>query len=117
MRYRKLDEAGDRVFGHGLADFWIDQPEAVAQAALTRVEMFVGDWYLAPANGTPWRTEILGKGTEASRDPAIQARVLGTPGCLGLTSYASRLDRDTRGLFAAMTIETVYGQISISRPR
>lgn len=117
MRYRKLDPDGDYSFGNGLADFWIDQPEAVAQAALTRVEMFTGDWYAAPGDGMPWRTMVLGKGTEASRDPAIQGRVLGTPGCLRLVSYSSRLDRDKRLLSTAITIDTIYGQAMISRPR
>ncbi len=117
MRYRKLDANGDYSFGHGVADFWIDQPEAVAQAALTRMMMFTGDWYLAPADGTPWRTEILGKGTEATRDMALQARALGTPGCIGMPFYASRLQRDTRTLYAAMTLTTAYGQISIVGPR
>lgn len=117
MRYRRLDENGDYPFGRGLADFWIDQPEAVAQAALTRLEMFTGDWYAAPSEGMPWRTMVLGKGTEATRDPAIQGRVLGTPGCTGLVAYSSRLDRDTRTHYSAIQIDTIYGQAMITRPR
>lgn len=117
MRYRRLDENGDYLFGHGLADFWIDKPEAVAQAALTRLEMFTGDWYAAPGDGMPWRTMVLGKGTEATRDPAIQGRVLATPGCTGLVSYSSRLDRDTRTFYSAITINTIFGQATLMRPR
>ena len=71
MRYRKLDPDGDYAFGNGLADFWIDQPEAVAQAALTRVEMFTGDWYAAPADGMPWRTMVLGKGKRLFGDGTL----------------------------------------------
>ena len=117
MRYRKMSAAGDYVFGRSLRDFWIDQPEAVAQAALTRLELYVGDWYLDRADGTPWRTDVLGKGTEATRDPAIQLRVIQTPGVIGLPFYASRLERDTRVFYAAMTIDTAYGQISLAGPR
>ncbi len=117
MRYRKLDADGDYSFGHGLQDFFIDQPEAVAQACLTRLEMFTGDWYQAPADGTPWRTLVLGKGTEATRDMAIQARVTATPEVRKLLFYASRLDRGTRTMFGAMTIETSYGTVSLLGPQ
>ncbi|WP_083331557.1 hypothetical protein [Brucella inopinata] len=37
MRYRKLDENDDYVFGGNLASFFIDQPEAPAQAVKTRL--------------------------------------------------------------------------------
>ena len=36
MRYRRLDENGDYVFGHGISDFCLDS-DAVLQAAKTKL--------------------------------------------------------------------------------
>ena len=54
MRYRKLDAAGDFVFGHGAADYHRDSPEAVAQAVLTRLKLHRGEWFLDRSEGTPY---------------------------------------------------------------
>ena len=42
MRYRKLDEDGDYSFGRGAADFWVNVPDAPAQAVRTRLALWQG---------------------------------------------------------------------------
>lgn len=116
MRYRKLDENGDRVFGHSLEDFWIDVPEAPAQAVSTRLRLWQGQWFLNVDDGTPWSTKVLGKYTGSSRDPILQTRVLTTPGVTGIAAYASQLNRDTRAFTVQMTIDTQYGQVTLAGP-
>jgi len=113
MRYRKLDAAGDFVFGHGAADFHRDSPEAVAQAVLTRLKLHRGEYFLDRSEGTPYTPAILGKHTEQSLDFAIRARVLETPGVTEIVQYESSRDADKRALVVAMTIATAYGQASI----
>lgn len=108
MRIRKQDPAGDYVFGHGLRDFWINAPDGVAEACVYRLQLSVGDWWLDLNAGTPWQTEVIGVRTEATRDPVIRSRILGTPGVAGIMEYSSALDRNTRGWSVNAVIHTNY---------
>lgn len=116
MRVRKMDTSGDYVFGGSQAAFYKDQPEAVAQICWTRMRLWLGQWYLNTADGTPWNTEILGKYTENKRDPALRKRILTAPGVTGITSYSSSLNRNSRAWSVAGTIETAYGIATFQGP-
>jgi len=123
MRYRKLAQppstnvfnyqGGDYTFGNGSSDFWINVPDAPAQAALTRMYLFLGDWFLDTSDGTPWNTQVLGHYTRNTRDPAIQSRILGTQGVKAILAYSSNVARDTRAFTVNAEIDTIYGAISI----
>ncbi len=117
MRYRKLSDSGDFVFGNGQADFYRDQPEAVAQAAKTRLQLWEGDWFLDLREGMPWRTKVLGKGTAPVRDIAVMSHVLGTTGVKAILSYSSDLNRDTRKFTPQMTLDTIYGTATVVEPK
>ncbi|MFY2645669.1 MULTISPECIES: hypothetical protein [Achromobacter] len=114
MRYRKLTADGDYSFGQQQADFYRDTPDAVAQAVLTRLQLFTGQWFLDNTEGTPWRTEVLGKYTQDSYDSVIQARILDTQGVTQIDAYSSTRDADNRVLSVAATISTAYGQTTIT---
>jgi hypothetical protein len=113
MRYRKLGSAGDYTFGHQQADFYRDQPEAVAQAVQTRLELFTGEWFLDTSDGTPWRTDVLGKYTQAAYDIVLKDRILGTEGVLSIEAYSSTLNRQTRALSVQASISTIYGTATV----
>ena len=113
MRYRKLATDGDMTFGNGIGAFYVDIPEAVAQAVMTRLRMEQGEWFLDAKSGTPWLTEVLGERTDQSRDPVIRERVLGTLGVSEILEYGSALDRDTRAFSVGVTISTIYGAITV----
>lgn len=113
MRYRRLDANGDYSFGHQQADFYINQPEAVAQAVQTRLMLFTGEWFLDTSDGTPWRTEVLGKYTVNTYDLVIKERIIDTPGVKSLDSYSSSLDRDLRALRVDASITTIYGPATV----
>lgn len=110
MRYRMLDPDGDMLFGHGNADFLHDSPEAVAQAALTRLRLLRGEWFLDVTSGTPYVPLVLGQHTRESYDLAIRERVLDTAGVRSITAYESGLDGETRRLSIRLTIDTIYGE-------
>jgi hypothetical protein len=113
MRYRQLDANGDYVFGHQQADFYRDVPEAVAQAVQTRLRLFTGEWFLDTTEGTPWRTQVLGKYTQRVYDATIKARILDTQGVQSIDAYASDLDGNSRRLTVTATITTIYGSAQV----
>jgi hypothetical protein len=111
MKYRKLDANGDKVWGQGLSCFWINVPDAVAQLVDTRLRLWLGQWFLFLTDGTPWQTQVLGRYTITTRDPAIQGRILQTPGVTGLENYSSNLNRNTRDWTAQGTVNTSFGAV------
>jgi hypothetical protein len=113
MRYRRLDANGDMTFGQGLGNFWINQPEAVAQSVLTRLRLNLGEWFYDTSDGTPWNTEVLGERTQSTRDVVVQDRVQTTTGVVEIISYGSLFDPNTRTWTAAMTLQTVYGPVAL----
>lgn len=110
MRYRKLSPSGDYIFGMG-ATFLVDSPATVAQAVLTRLRLYVGEWFLDKREGLALDA-ILGYGTQATRDREIQERILGTPGVRSLASYSSSVEG--RAFRVTATIDTIYGTTTIS---
>lgn len=112
MKYRKLDENGDYVFGLGPTEFFTDEPAAPAQAVVTRLLLSTGEWFLDQTEGTPYKDGILGTGTSSTYDQLIQERILDTPGVLSIDDYASVLDA-SRNLTVAAKITTVYGEIAL----
>lgn len=112
MRYRRLDPVtGDYVFGQGQSDFFVNQPEAVAQYVYTRLMLWQGQWFYDTTQGTPWQTDVLGERTRFTRDVVVHDTVLNTPGVADIVSYNSVINRDTRTFTAGMRIDTVYGQV------
>lgn len=108
MRYRILSVDGDYVFGAGIGEFLVNSAAAVAQAVQTRLLLSTGEWFLDVNEGTPYRTEILGTGTQQIYDQAVQDRILGTPGVRSILEYASSLD-EKRNLQINCLIDTIYG--------
>jgi hypothetical protein len=116
MRVRKIDPVSGRVFGGSQAAFWINNAEGVAQNVKTRLGLWLGQWWLNQADGTPWSTDVLGKYTEQTRDAVVRARILGTPGVTGIVNYSSSLDRFSRKWNVDLTVNTLYGQATIAGP-
>lgn len=115
MRYRKLSaDGGDYQFGAGASDFWVNVPDAPAQAVSTRLQLWQGQWFLDTDEGMPWKTRVLGNRTADTRDPTIRAHVLATQGVTKIAAYSSNLDRDTRAFSAGMTIDTIYGAARVT---
>lgn len=113
MRYRKLSPSGDYVFGNGQEDFYRDVPDAVAQAAKTRILLWLGEWFLDTDEGTPFMQGILGKYSIDVADTTIIDRVRGTQGFTGIQDYQSSLDPDSRLMGVQFTIDTVYGPTAV----
>lgn len=113
MRYRKLSPTGDYTFGQSQANFWRDVPDAVGQACMTRLLLWLGEWFLNIDEGTPFMEGALGKYSVQDADIIIQDRALGTQGLTNVTDYVSQVDPDTRIYSAEFTIDTVYGPTAV----
>lgn len=114
MRYRKQDEQGDYSFGSGLNNFHIDSAEAVAQAIETRLKLWIGEWFADTSDGTGWSQAILGKQSKNLYELTLRQRVLETFGVTSIESFQSSLDSDTRRLTVSMTVNTIYGQTTVT---
>ena len=112
FRYRRLDDALDMTFGRGAADFIVDRPAAVAQAVLTRLNLWQGEWWLDLTEGTPWLQQILGKPRgPGSPDAALRERILGTPYVTHITDYASHYEPTNRQWLVSCKVFTSFGQV------
>ena len=116
MRLRRMDASGDYVFGGGQADLYNNQPEAVAQSVLQRLNLWQGQWFYDTTLGMPWQWQVLGAGTQNTRDAVLRANVIQTPGVSGIVEYYSVMNKDSRTFAVAMTIDTVYGAAQLGVP-
>lgn len=112
MKYRKLDANGDYTLGTG-ADFYVNSPDAVGQAVLTMLRLFTNEWFLDLSDGTPWRTEVLGKYTQKTFDTVIKQRILASQGVSAILDYTSEFDGETRKLNVTALINTIYGVTTV----
>jgi hypothetical protein len=113
MRYRKLDENGDMLFGDEQADFFRDQPEAVAQAVWTRLRLWAGEWFLDTAEGTPYQQAALGTNKQETIGPALRERILETQGVTEIEEFELTIDPDNRVASLSAVINTQYGSTQL----
>lgn len=113
MRYRKLTSDNDMVFGNGQLDFWRDVPEAVGQSAMTRLLLWLGEWFLDIEEGTPYMQGILGKHSLQEANTIIQDRVLTGQGVVDIQDYETLNDQETRTLTPSFKLDTIYGPTKI----
>jgi hypothetical protein len=111
MRYRQLTTSGDYVAAQ---PFLIDTPQTVAQAILTRLKLWQGEWFLDITDGTPYLQSILGKPYALNPDVYIKQRILTTPEVTSILSYTSNFDGGTRAYTFSATVATAYGTATVS---
>lgn len=108
MRVRRLDESGDlvtrgRMFQTGR--------EAIAQTIVTRLKLFLGEYFRDITDGTPWFQQILGKFENLNAVEAIlRNRIARTQGVVRLLSFDMQYDLGDRTIAIQATVLTVYGE-------
>jgi hypothetical protein len=108
MRYRRETATGDYVFGQGEADFFVNEPAAVAQAVKTRLRLFQGEYFADTTVGMPWQTRVLGYNRSETYDAAVRATIAATEGFNSFVTYSSSLNKNTRLLTVESKINTIY---------
>ncbi|MBO0738083.1 MAG: hypothetical protein J2P48_16155 [Alphaproteobacteria bacterium] len=104
---------GDMTAGRGTRDYLVDSPTAVAQAVLTRLLLWQGEWWLNLEAGTPWLQQVLGQ-TPARAVPqaVIRDRILQTPYVTRIDDFTTSFDRTTRALTVSAKVETAFGPVT-----
>ncbi|WP_432783736.1 hypothetical protein QZH45_09750 [Pseudomonas corrugata] len=107
MTVRRLDENGDIVTR---GQQFLSGKEEIAQTVLTRLRLFLGEYFRDITDGTPWYEQILGKFTNLSAaEAALRARIANTPGVIRLTSFSADFDITTRRYSVTAGILTEFG--------
>lgn len=121
FRYRQLSDnlthpnrvGGDMNFGRGIENFLQDNPTAVAQAILTRLRLWQGEWFLNLQEGVPYLQQILGHAPSGNvPDSAIRATILGTPFVQHMTDYASSWASTARTFSITCKVYTAFGPVT-----
>ena len=113
MRYRKLDESGDMKFGNQQADFHRNTPEGVGQACVTRLKLWLGEWFIDQTEGTPYQQAALGTNKKSTIGPAIRERILGTQNVTSIESFDLVIDADNRKAAISAVINTAFGSATL----
>lgn len=112
MTVRKLDENGDIVTR---GQQFLTEREEIAQTILTRLRLFLGEYFRDTTDGTPWYEQILGKFTNlATAEAALRARIANTPGVIRLTRFTADFDTPTRKYTVTAGALTEFGQVEVS---
>jgi len=111
---RKLDANGDFTLTGNGNDYWINCAQAVAQAIQCNLALFQGEWFLDTSQGMPWRTGVLGKFTAPGYDTLIKEQIRQTIGVQSITSYSSSSNPVTRALTVNVTVQSVYGPVTVT---
>ena len=120
MKYRRLDENWDYVFGHGKTDYLTGR-EAVGQAVKSRLLLLYGEWWEDLEDGLPLFERILASsGSDANKkavDIIFARRIGDTTGVLNVSWYESSFDRNKRAYDFSCPVDTVYGELYVSNVR
>jgi len=120
LKYRRLDENWDYVFGHGKNDY-LEGREAVGQAVKSRLLLLYGEWWEDLEDGLPLFERILASsGSDANKravDIIFARRIGDTTGVLNVSWYDSTFDRNKRAYSFSCRVDTVYGELYVSNVR
>jgi hypothetical protein len=115
VRYRQLSPLGDYTIG---LPFYVNDPQAVAQAVYTRLKLWLGEFFLDVTDGTAYLTGVLAERYGKNPDAIIKARILGTTGVTAINSYSSTFNGPSRTLTVSANLQTAYSAqgIDVSVP-
>lgn len=113
MKYRKMDENGDYVFGLNEQGFFKDK-EAVAQAILTKIKLLKGEWWEDVTEGTPLFESVLGRNlTDDSKtaiDLILKDRILSVENVETILTFDSYIDNKSRTYNMQCEVQTNFNE-------
>ena len=116
LRYRKLDEDGDMMFG-AVQSPMLNKLDAMPQLIRTRLLTFEGEWWESD-DGLPLFTEILGRpqseDDRLSAELAIINYLTETVGIISVYDVFSEFI-PFRGFHFQCRVQTVYGEVEVDQ--
>ena len=114
MKYRKLDENGDYVFGSRKNMFHVEAA-AVGQAIETRLKLLLEEWWENTEDGLPLFQQILGSFGGGDNldgvDLIVQERILTTPNVVEIKDF--QRDFKNRKYSFTAVVKTIYGDTNV----
>lgn len=90
----------------------VDGAERVRQQIEIRLNLWRGEWFLDSDFGTPYTSEVLGKGVNPEAAvSAIKREVLAVDGVTSIESLTYSVAKETRKLSLSFAARTDYGLI------
>lgn len=108
IKYRKLDENGDYMFGK--SNEFLTGLEAMTQAIQTRLKVIKGEWWEGDNTALPFMSEIIGnvRTDKSQLDLMVIQRITDTIGVISVSDVQSSLVG--RIYRFSCKVKTVYGE-------
>lgn len=116
MKYRKMDENGEYIFGHGKYDFLLNS-EAVAQAIKTKILLLKREWWEDVLIGTPLFNGMLSSRMSNEQKTAIDLilrdRIMEVENVETIIEFKSEFDNVKRAYSMRCKVETSFGDTTV----
>lgn len=115
LKYRKVDDNGDMIFGATGDSGFLESADAMTQVLKTRLAACEDEWWENDPGALPWFTEILGSMVSQGRveeiDLMVIDRIMDTVGVNSVSNIESGVEG--RHYHFTCTVQTVYGDVPV----
>jgi len=91
-------------------DHFVTGKEETRQACISRLRLFLGEYFLDATDGTPWFQSILGKASRDIAEANIKQRILGTRGVIAINSFEMTSDTKQRKISVVATLTDINNE-------
>ncbi|HBC9239942.1 TPA: hypothetical protein KE809_003418 [Klebsiella oxytoca] len=91
-------------------DHFVTGKEETRQACISRLRLFLGEYFLDATDGTPWFQSILGKASRDIAEANIKQRLLGTRGVIAINSFEMTSDTKERKISVVATLTDINNE-------
>lgn len=91
-------------------DHFVTGKEETRQACISRLRLFLGEYFLDATDGTPWFQSILGKASRDIAEANIKQRLLGTRGVIAINSFEMTSDTRERKISVVATLTDINNE-------
>ena len=117
LRVRRLGADWEPTYGNGQNDYLFDG-EAVSQILVSRLRLWLAEWWEDTALGLPMMQKILGQriSSKSIVDRLIQKEITRKPyiGVTGIKSFVSTYNAETRNYSCTVYVYTIYGIVAVT---